>query len=130
MSGMDERTSRLTPAASYVTEYPTEYPTEDGRYRVGGAQAWDDDERGDAPTEMFTDAVTPAHVPYGRGGQYGTPGGAYGGMGALSARGNAPALEPPPGSARTFRILLGLICLLGSVLSAVAAILLTVHAFS
>jgi hypothetical protein len=44
-------------------------------------------------------------------------------MGYASGVG-APALETPSGTSRTMRLVVGMFCLLGSVVSAVAAIIL------
>lgn len=121
---MDDRTSRVSQTAQYASDYPTEYPTDNGRYRIPPAHPWEDDVRGDAPTEMFSEADLPLAAPYGRGGTFQSPDGMYGGMGALGVRSGAPVLDPPAGTGRTMRIVLGLICLFGSVASAVMAIVL------
>ena len=98
------------------------------QYRVGDNQDWATNDA-DARTEMFSPAVA-AHGGYGSGGnqgglryQSGTPynqGGYSTGYPAASAN----------GSARSTRILWGVLCLVGSAISAIAAIVVAIIAFA
>ncbi|MGZ3681943.1 MAG: hypothetical protein ACXVDI_25570, partial [Ktedonobacterales bacterium] len=87
-----------------------------GRYQIEGDSAWSPGE-GDAPTEAFVPSSAPSYArgfssaPNARGGYASTPGS------------NA---TPANASARTGRIIVGVICLIGSLASAIGAIVLAV----
>ena len=98
------------------------------RHRIGDAQGWGDD---DARTEMFTEAPQRApYGPYGSGGatrgRVATP--PYGARGYTSgypAAGDVAAAS----SARTLKIVFGLLCVLGGLITAIAAIVLALQTF-
>ncbi|MGZ3639274.1 MAG: zinc-ribbon domain-containing protein [Ktedonobacterales bacterium] len=87
-----------------------------GRYQIDGDSSWSPGE-GDAPTEAFVPSSAPSYArgfssaPNARGGYASTPGS------------NA---TPANASARTGRIIVGVICLIGSLASAIGAIVLAV----
>jgi hypothetical protein len=92
------------------------------RYQVGGEDDWSTDD-GNAPTEEIPE-LPPAYVnPYAQPMGQSPMSGPYGSMGYASGLG-APALDTPTGTSRTMRIVVGILCLLGSVISAAAAIIL------
>jgi hypothetical protein len=87
-----------------------------GRYQVGSNNGWSTAE-GDAPTEAFVVSPLSGYQhPSGPGGQYGRPG-------YDSERGAPPAA----GSSRTLRIVLGVLCLAGSLVSAAAAVIIAIQ---
>ncbi|MBF6590085.1 MAG: hypothetical protein IVW57_06065 [Ktedonobacterales bacterium] len=103
------------------------------RHQVGGDDQWGDDQWGDdqwsvddgnAPTEAVAEVPPPFANPYSARTPSRTPlSGPYGGVGYASGAG-APALETPSGSSRTIRIVLGILCLFGSIISAIVAVIL------
>ncbi len=126
--GVDDLASRvgagLTVAAPPIGPAPGSGPA---RYRIGDPQGWADD---DARTEMYTaEAVQrPPYGPYGSGG--GTRGRVptppYGARGYTS--GYAVPAEAD-NSARTLKIVFGLLCLAAGLITALAAIILALHTF-
>ncbi len=63
--------------------------------------------------------------PYGAPMTHAPMSGPYGSMGYAAGAG-APTLETPSGDSRSARILIGMLCLLGSAVSAAVAIILAV----
>jgi hypothetical protein len=98
--------------------------TESGvsRYQAAADEEWAVED-GDAPTEEIPDLPPPYVNPYGAAMPRGPLSGPYGSMGYASGTG-APTLETPSGGSRSVRIVLGMLCLFGSVVSAAAAIIL------
>lgn len=98
------------------------------RYRIGDAQGWADD---GARTEMFTEAPQRApYGPYGSGGagtrgRVATP--PYGARGYSS--GGAVDGQAAASSTRTLKIVFGLLCLFGGLITAIAAIVLALSVF-
>jgi hypothetical protein len=97
-------------------EYTRNMPTSaSSRFTSGERDTWEVGD-GDAPTEAFDYPPPPVVAPYNRGGLS---------SGQYAPRyGATPA--PPTAAMRTNRTLLGLLCLLGSLLSAAAAVLLAI----
>jgi hypothetical protein len=93
-----------------------------GRYLRDADEDWAVED-GDAPTEEVPDFPPPFVNPYGSPVGKGPLSGPYGAMGYGNGAG-APPLETPSGGSRSTRIVLGMICLFGSVVSAAAAIIL------
>ena len=87
------------------------------RYHVGTNAEWSSAE-GDAPTEAF--AVSPLSG-YGR-----TPGVPYGQAG-YGPNGGLPQTGGASNSSRTLRIVIGILCLAGSLVSAVVAVIIAVR---
>jgi hypothetical protein len=87
------------------------------RYHVGSGAEWSS-AAGDAPTEAF--AVSPLGG-YGR-----TPSMPYGQSG-YGPNSGMPQVGDASGSSRTLRIVIGILCLAGSLVSAVAAVIIAVH---
>ncbi len=105
------------------------------RYRVGEEHGWEGDN--DAPTEMFTEAA-PARSAYGGYSVYGQAGArshvatppAYGSRRYEDELDNGDELGAPAAhSTRTTKIVFGVLCLLGSLITAVAAIVLALLTF-
>ena len=96
------------------------------RYRIGDAQGWADD---DSRTEMFTEAPRAPYGPYGSGGgtrgRVATP--PYGARGYPT--GYAVDEQAATSSTRTLKIVFGLLCLLGGLITAIAAIVLALSTF-
>lgn len=90
-------------------------PTSQQKYHVGG---WSDDDGNDL-TEQMTGATT--YNGYGRPGS--GPGLPQGGM-PYHPAGYAPAGQASASSSRTTRLVVGVFCLIGSIISASAAIIL------
>jgi hypothetical protein len=100
-------------------------PSNPSRYRVGDSPGWHPDD-GNAPTEEIRDMLPPGG--YGRSGlrmqsgaPYQVPPYSRSGYGGTSV--DQPAA---PDTSRTLRMILGVMCLVGSLISAVAAIVLAV----
>jgi len=114
----------LTVAAPQIGGAPASGPA---RYRIGDAQGWADD---DTRTEMFTEA--PQRAPYG---PYGSGGGTRGRVPTppYASRGYTSGYAVPgqveASSSRTLKIVFGLLCLLGGLLTAIAAIVLALNTF-
>jgi hypothetical protein len=89
---------------------------------VGQVDDWATED-GDAPTEEIADVPPPFFNPYGPALTHAPMSAPYGNSGYAPGSG-APSLDTPSGGSRSMRILLGMICLLGSVVSAAAAIVL------
>jgi len=127
--GADDLASRmgagLTVAAPPVGPAPASGAA---RYRIGDAPGWTDD---DARTEMYT-AEAPQRAPYGPYGSGGATRGRvatppYGARGYVSGYG-ADA-QVADNSARTLKIVFGLLCLAGGLITAIAAIILALNTF-
>lgn len=104
--------------------YGAAVPAGAQRYQVGSSSERWVAEDGDSPTEEFSDVPPAYQNPYGSSPVQAPLSGPYGAnMGYTSGVG-APPLTTPSGNSRSVRIVLGMLCLLGSAVSAVAAILL------
>lgn len=90
--------------------------SDSSRYGATGSGTWGAG-GGDAPTEAYDYPPPPVVAPYNRGGLAGGP---Y----TPSRFGASPAL--PAAASRTNRTLFGLLCLLGSLLSAAGAVYLAI----
>lgn len=97
--------------------------SEGGRYRRGDDPTWSPHD-GDAPTEAALDLPLPFAPGYG--GAYRAAGRSYDGSGYGSSYGAMPRPAPrgAPEASRTLRMALGVVCLAGSAVSAIIAILL------
>lgn len=96
------------------------------RYRIGDPQNWSD---ADAQTEMFTEAA-PLRAPYGSGGgtrgRVATP--PYGASRGYGPDYAAPR-SAPSSSSRSIKMLFGVLCVIGGLISAIAAIVLAISTF-
>lgn len=101
-----------TPIGATGSGFGSDMDQEPTRYQVSGASGWQQ-RGGDEPTEMFMPAPANPYQP-----RSGVP---------YQQTGNAPAVSRADDSSRTVRIVFGILCLAGSISSAVAAIVLALN---